>query len=101
MPAYHQNLFRMLAPANFSDHVGRLYRSIGKSILHIEAHARCHAPVQTAFQLSLVPVVSISAEHQGQLERFLDRGMTPRPRVTAKRTLLNGPVEPDPAVVAL
>lgn len=40
-----------------------------------------------------VPVVSMTAEDQGQLERFLGRGMTPRVRFNVQNTFSNGPVE--------
>jgi len=40
-----------------------------------------------------VPVVSMSAEDQGQLERFLQRGMTPRARFNVQNTFTSGPVE--------
>jgi carboxypeptidase Q len=40
-----------------------------------------------------IPVVSMTAEDQGQLERFLDRGITPRVRFNVQNTLTNGPVE--------
>src|SRR5207248_42524 len=40
-----------------------------------------------------VPVVSMSAEDQGQLERFLERGMTPRVRFNVQNTFTKGPVE--------
>jgi carboxypeptidase Q len=40
-----------------------------------------------------VPVVSMTAEDQGQLERFLERGITPRVRFNVKNTFTNGPVE--------
>src|SRR5438094_842664 len=37
-----------------------------------------------------VPVVSMSAEDQGQLERFLERGMTPRVRFNVQNTFTKG-----------
>jgi hypothetical protein len=40
-----------------------------------------------------VPVVSMTAEDQGQLERFLQRGITPRVRLNVQNTFTNGPVE--------
>ncbi|HKW32665.1 MAG TPA: M20/M25/M40 family metallo-hydrolase [Candidatus Acidoferrum sp.] len=40
-----------------------------------------------------IPVVSMSAEDQGQLERFLERGLTPRVRFNVQNTFTNGPVE--------
>jgi hypothetical protein len=40
-----------------------------------------------------VPVVSMTAEDQGQLERFIDRGITPRVRFNIQNTFTNGPVE--------
>jgi carboxypeptidase Q len=40
-----------------------------------------------------IPVVSMTAEDQGQLERFLDRGITPRVRFNIQNTFSNGPVE--------
>jgi carboxypeptidase Q len=40
-----------------------------------------------------VPVVSMTAEDQGQLERFLDRGITPHVRFNIQNTFTNGPVE--------
>lgn len=40
-----------------------------------------------------VPVLSMTAEDQGQLERFLERGMTPRVRFNVQNTFTNGPVE--------
>src|SRR2546423_433767 len=39
------------------------------------------------------PVVSMTAEDQGQLERFLDRGVTPRVRFNVQNTFTNGPVD--------
>jgi hypothetical protein len=40
-----------------------------------------------------VPVVSLTAEDQGQLERFLERGITPRARFNVQNTFTNSPVE--------
>lgn len=40
-----------------------------------------------------VPVVSMTAEDQGQLERFLDRDITPRVRFNVQNTFSSGPVE--------
>ena len=40
-----------------------------------------------------VPVVSMTAEDQGQLERYLDRGITPHVRFNVQNTFTNGPVE--------
>jgi carboxypeptidase Q len=40
-----------------------------------------------------VPVVSITAEDQGQLERFVERGITPRVRFNVQNTFTSGPVE--------
>jgi carboxypeptidase Q len=40
-----------------------------------------------------VPVVSMTSEDQGQLERFLERGITPRVRFNVQNTFTNGPVE--------
>jgi carboxypeptidase Q len=40
-----------------------------------------------------VPVVSMTAEDQGQLERFLNRGIAPRVRFNVQNTFTNGPVE--------
>jgi hypothetical protein len=40
-----------------------------------------------------VPVVSMTAEDQGQLERFLERGITPRVRFNIENSFTNGPVE--------
>src|SRR5712671_654727 len=40
-----------------------------------------------------VPVVSMTAEDQGQLERLLARGMTPRMRINVQNTLTSGPVQ--------
>lgn len=40
-----------------------------------------------------VPVLSMTAEDQGQLERFLDRGITPRVRFNVQNTFTSGPVE--------
>jgi carboxypeptidase Q len=40
-----------------------------------------------------VPVLSMTAEDQGQLERFLERGMTPRVRFNVQNTFTNGAVE--------
>ena len=40
-----------------------------------------------------VPVVSMTAEDQGQLERFLDRGITPRVRFNVQNSFTNGPAE--------
>jgi carboxypeptidase Q len=40
-----------------------------------------------------VPVVSMTAEDQGQLERYLDRGITPHVRFNIRNTFTSGPVE--------
>lgn len=40
-----------------------------------------------------VPVVSMSAEDQGQLERFIERGIKPRVRFNVQNNFTNGPVE--------
>ncbi len=40
-----------------------------------------------------VPVVSMTAEDQGQLERYLDRGITPHVRFNIQNTFTNGSVE--------
>jgi carboxypeptidase Q len=40
-----------------------------------------------------VPVVSITAEDQGQLERYIERGVTPRVHFNVQNTFSNGPVE--------
>jgi carboxypeptidase Q len=40
-----------------------------------------------------VPVVSMTAEDQGQLERYLARGLVPRVRFNVQNTFINGPVE--------
>src|ERR1700682_235375 len=40
-----------------------------------------------------VPVVSMTAEDQGQLERFIARGLTPRARFNVQNTFTNGPVD--------
>lgn len=40
-----------------------------------------------------VPVVSMTAEDQSQLERYLNRGLTPRIRINVQNTLSSGPVE--------
>src|SRR3984957_6662032 len=40
-----------------------------------------------------VPVVSMTAEDQGQLERYLDRGIAPHVRFNIQNTFTNGPVE--------
>jgi carboxypeptidase Q len=40
-----------------------------------------------------IPVVSMTAEDQGQLERFLDRGITPHVRFNLQNTFSSGPVE--------
>src|SRR5271170_7075970 len=40
-----------------------------------------------------VPVVSMTAEDQGQLERYLERGITPHVRFNIQNTFTNGPVE--------
>ena len=54
MPANHQDLLRMLAPANFTNHVGCLDRSAGQRILHIHADARRNSARDETFQLPLV-----------------------------------------------
>ena len=41
----------------------------------------------------VVPVVSMSAEDQGQLERFIERGITPRVRFNVQNAFTNGPAE--------
>ncbi len=40
-----------------------------------------------------VPVVSMSAEDQGQLERYIGRGLTPKVRFNIQNTFTSGPVE--------
>jgi len=40
-----------------------------------------------------IPVVSMTAEDQGQLERLIARGITPRLRMNVQNTLTSGPVE--------
>ena len=40
-----------------------------------------------------VPVLSMTAEDQGQLERFIERGAAPRVRFNVQNTFTNGPVE--------
>jgi carboxypeptidase Q len=40
-----------------------------------------------------IPVVSMTAEDQGQLERYIDAGLTPRARFNIQNTFTNGPVE--------
>lgn len=40
-----------------------------------------------------VPVLSMIAEDQGQLERFLERGITPRARFKVQNTFTDGPVD--------
>jgi carboxypeptidase Q len=40
-----------------------------------------------------LPVVSMTAEDQGQLERYVDSGITPRMRFNVQNTFTNGPVE--------
>ena len=40
-----------------------------------------------------IPVVSMTAEDQGQLERLIARGITPRMRINVQNTLTSGPVE--------
>ena len=40
-----------------------------------------------------IPVVSMTAEDQGQLERFVDAGKTPRIRINVQNTFTNGPVD--------
>ncbi len=40
-----------------------------------------------------VPVVSMTSEDQGQLERLIERGITPRMHINVQNTFTNGPVE--------
>src|SRR6266567_2367935 len=40
-----------------------------------------------------IPVVSMTAEDQVQLERFIAKGVTPRIRINVQNTLTSGPVE--------
>jgi Zn-dependent M28 family amino/carboxypeptidase len=40
-----------------------------------------------------VPVLSMTAEDQSQIERYLERGITPRARFNVQNTFTNGPVE--------
>jgi hypothetical protein len=40
-----------------------------------------------------IPVVSMTAEDQNQLERYFERGITPRARFNVQNTFTNGPVE--------
>lgn len=41
----------------------------------------------------VVPVLSMTAEDQNQLERFLERGITPRARFMVQNTFTDGPVD--------
>jgi len=40
-----------------------------------------------------IPVLSMTAEDQGQLERYVKRGITPRVKINVQNTFTNGPVE--------
>ena len=40
-----------------------------------------------------IPVVSMTAEDQSQLERYVDAGLTPRARFNIQNTFTNGPVD--------
>ena len=40
-----------------------------------------------------IPVLSMTEENQSQLERYIDRGITPRARFNVQNTFTNGPVE--------
>ncbi len=40
-----------------------------------------------------IPVVSMTSEDQGQLERLIDRGITPRMHINVQNTFTNGSVE--------
>src|SRR5882757_3007185 len=40
-----------------------------------------------------IPVVSMTAEDQGQLERYVNAGITPRARFNIQNTFTNGPVD--------
>jgi hypothetical protein len=40
-----------------------------------------------------IPVVSMTAEDQGQLERYVDAGVKPRARFNVQNTFTNGPVD--------
>ena len=40
-----------------------------------------------------IPVVSMTAEDQSQIERYVERGITPRARFNVQNTFTNGPVE--------
>jgi carboxypeptidase Q len=40
-----------------------------------------------------IPVVSMTAEDQGQIERFLERGITPHARFNIQNSFTSGPVE--------
>ena len=40
-----------------------------------------------------IPVLSMTAEDQGQIERYLERGITPRARLNVQNTFTNSPVE--------
>src|ERR1700737_1693468 len=40
-----------------------------------------------------IPVVSMTAEDQGQLERYVDAGLKPRAKFNIQNTFTNGPVE--------
>ena len=40
-----------------------------------------------------IPVVSMTAEDQGQLERYIVRGITPRIRINVQNTFTDGPAE--------
>ncbi len=49
-----ENLLRMLAPANFTDHVRCFDGSVRKSVLHVHANPRRDSTRQQALQLALV-----------------------------------------------
>src|SRR5215470_650687 len=40
-----------------------------------------------------IPIVSMTSEDQGQLERLIERGITPRLHINVQNTLTSGPVE--------
>ena len=40
-----------------------------------------------------IPIVSMTNEDQGQLERLLERGITPRMHINVQNAFTNGPVE--------
>ena len=69
---------------------GRDWRAGRRKIDRDEPDAHGNPGIQCDFQ---IPIVSMTGEDQGQLERYLERGITPRVHFNIQNTFTSGPVE--------